>query len=76
MGLIKEFLTILILVLIVIGFLYNHFSQDERDLPHSFFHNLDELLAGASGVQISTELTDDSSREWENILQRLNISKN
>ena len=76
MGLIKEFLTILILVLIVIGFLYNHFSKDERDLPDSFFHNLDELLAGASGVQISTELTDDSSREWENILQRLNISKN
>ena len=37
MGGIKEFLTILILILIVIGFLYNHFSKDAKDLPDSFF---------------------------------------
>ena len=40
MGVIKEFLTLLILVLILIGFLYNHFSKEERDLPDSFFHTL------------------------------------
>ena len=37
MVVLDEFLTILILVLILIGFLYNHFSKDERDLPDSFF---------------------------------------
>ena len=37
MGVIKEFLTILILVLILIEFLYKHFSKDERDLHESFF---------------------------------------
>ena len=37
MGVIKEFLIILILVFILIGFLYNHFSKDKRDLPDSFF---------------------------------------
>ena len=37
MGVIKEFLTIFILVLILIGFLYNHFSKYERDLSNSFF---------------------------------------
>ena len=36
MGVIKEFLTILILLAILIGFLYNHFSKDDRDLPDSF----------------------------------------
>ena len=34
---ITEFLTILILLAILIGFLYNHFIKDERDLPDSFF---------------------------------------
>ena len=37
MGVIKEFLIILILVLILIGFLYNHFSKDEGDLPDFIF---------------------------------------
>ena len=37
MGVIKEFLTILILFLIRIWFLYNGFSKDERDLRDSFF---------------------------------------
>ena len=32
MGVIKEFLTILILLAILIGFLYNHFSNDNRAL--------------------------------------------
>ena len=76
MGFIKEFITTLILVLILIGLIYNHFSKDERDLPDSFFHNLYKLLASASGVPISTEPADDSNREWAKILQRLNFSKN
>ena len=76
MGVLNEFLTILILVLILIGFLYNDFSKDERDLPVSFFQNLYKLLAPASGVPISTEPADDSNREWAKILQRLNFSKN
>ena len=76
MGFIKEFLTTLILVLILIGFLYNHFSKDERDLPDSFFHNLYKLLASATGVPISNEPADDSNREWAKILQRQNFSKN
>ena len=41
MGFIKEFITTLILVLILIfiliGFLYNHFSKDERHFPIHFF---------------------------------------
>ena len=37
MGVIKEFLTILILVLILIWFLDNHFRKDDRDLTDSFF---------------------------------------
>ena len=36
-GVIVEFLTIFILVLILIGFLYNHFSKDEMEFPDSFF---------------------------------------
>ena len=64
MGVIEEFLTILILLLILIGVLYNHFSKDERDLPDSFFQNLYKLLASASGVPISTAAADDSNREW------------
>ena len=47
MGVIKEFLTILILVFILLGFLYNHFSKDERELPDSFFQNQYKLLASA-----------------------------
>ena len=76
MGVIKEFLTILILVLILIGFLYNHLNKYQRDLPDSFFHNLYKLLASASGVPISTETAEDSNREWEKIVQRLNFSMN
>ena len=76
MGVMKEFLTILILAFILIGLLYNHFSKDDRDLPDSFFQNLYKLLASASGVPISTEPADDSNREWAKILQRLNFSKN
>ena len=53
MGVIKEFLTILIFLAILIGFLYNHFSMDERDLPDSFCHNLYKLLSSAAGVPIS-----------------------
>ena len=49
---IKELLTILILLVILIGFLYVHFIKDERDLPDSFFPNLYKLLASASGVPI------------------------
>ena len=37
MGIIKEFLTILILVLILLAFLCNPCSKDESDLPASFF---------------------------------------
>ena len=37
MGLIMESLTILILIFILIGFLYNHFSKDERHFPIHFF---------------------------------------
>ena len=55
MGVIKEFLTILIFLAILIGFLYNHFSMDERDLPDSFCHNLYKLLSSAAGVPISLE---------------------
>ena len=36
-GVITEFQTILILLLILIGCLYNHFSKDEKDLPASVF---------------------------------------
>ena len=61
MGVIKEFLKIFILVFIFIGFQYNHFSKNDRDLPDSFFQNLYKLLAAASGVPISTELADDSN---------------
>ena len=75
-GFIKQFLTTLILVLIFIVFLYNHFSKDERALPDSFFHNLYKLLASASGVPISTEPADDSNRDWAKIVQKLNFSKN
>ena len=73
---ITEFLTIIILVLILIGLIYNHFSKEERDHRDSFFQNLYKLLAFASGVPISTDTADDSNREWAKILQRLNLSKN
>ena len=76
MGVIKEFLTILILLTIPIGFLYNHFSKDERDLADSFFHNLYKLLSSATGVQISSEPSDDPNRQLEKILQKINLSKN
>ena len=59
MGVIKEFLTILILLAILIGFLYNHFSKDDRDLPDTFFHNLYKFLSSAAGVPISLETGDD-----------------
>ena len=52
-GVLKEFVTILILVLILIWSLYNHFSKDERDHPDSFFHNLYKLLASASGSNLN-----------------------
>ena len=61
MGVIKEFLTILILVLILIGFLDYHFSKEERDLPDSPFENLYKLLASASVVPISPEQTQPSN---------------
>ena len=65
MGVIKEFLTILILVFFRIAFLYNNFSKDERDLPDSFFQNLYKFLAPASGLPISTEPADESNIESE-----------
>ena len=40
MDVINEFLTILILVFILIGFIYIHFTKDERELPDSIFQNL------------------------------------
>ena len=76
MSVINEFLTILILVLILIWFLYNHFSKEEGDLPDSIFQNLYKLLASACGVGTSSEAADDSNRECATILQRLNLSKN
>ena len=39
MGVIKEFLTILILVVIHKGFIYNLFSNEERDLSNLFCQN-------------------------------------
>ena len=66
LGVIKEFQTILILVFILIGFLYNYFTKEERDLSDFLFHILYKLVASASGVPISTEPSDDSNREWEN----------
>ena len=75
MGVIKEFLTILILDFILIGLLHNRFNKDQRDFPDSFFQNLYKLLASASGVRTSTETADDSNRELGKILQKLNFQR-
>ena len=76
MGVIKEFLTILILLAIRIGFQYNHFSKDDLHLLDSFFHNLYKLLSSPAGVPISLETGDDPNRQWEKIVHKVNFRKN
>ena len=75
MCVIKEFLTILILLLIINGFVQNHFSTDEGDHPDSFLQNLYKFLASTSGDPISTEPADDSNREAAKILSKAKLFK-
>jgi hypothetical protein len=48
---IKEYLTVAVIILILLGILYNFFARDEKDIPDDVFQKLYKVL-GASGGNV------------------------
>ena len=46
----KEILPTLLIVLILLGILYNFFAKDDKDIPEEAFQKLYKLLTSAGGV--------------------------
>lgn len=76
LGAVKEVITLVILLALLFGLMYNYFMRDERDLPESFFQNLYKLLASSSGLPITNQPIEGQNIEWAKVFKNLNFTKN
>ena len=76
LGTVKEVITLVILLALLFGLMYNYFMRDERDLPESFFQNLYKLLASSSGLPITNQPIEGQNIEWAKVFKNLNFTKN
>ena len=68
----KEALTLAVIILIIVGLIYNFFMKDEKDIPDEVFQHLYKLLASSAGFPHFASIEEKS---WLQLKVQQNYTK-